>query len=289
MSGELELLKWIHARLGKRSGRIAVDSGDDAAVLKFGRERILFKVDSVLEGVHFRRNDPPEWVGHKALARPLSDIAAMGGVPVGALAALMMPRSMPMARAKLIYRGMEKLGVPVVGGDISTHPGKLAISVSVLGDMRGARPVLRSGAKPGDVLMVTGPLGGSIRGKHLKFEPRLEEGRIFATRLRVHAMIDISDGFARDLGHLCEASGVGATLFGPAIPTMTGSSIKGALYDGEDYELIIAAPPATAAMIDREGLGISVGMVRSGRGIRMYDNDGLVAVIGPHGYEHKLG
>lgn len=287
MSGELDLLRWIRRRLGRRAGRIAVDSGDDAAVLRFGRERILFKVDSVLEGVHFRRRDPLEWVGHKALARPLSDIAAMGGVPVAALAALMMPRSMPMARAKQIYRGMERLGVPIVGGDISTHPGRLAISVSVLGDMRGARPVLRSGARPGDVLLVTSPLGGSNRGKHLKFEPRLEEGRLFATRLRVHAMIDISDGFARDLGHLCEASGVGAVL--EWIPIMKGSTLWGALYDGEDYELIIAASPAIARRIEREGWAMAVGHVRAGRGIRLHEVEGAVREIPPRGYEHRMG
>jgi len=287
MNGELELLKWIHARLGRRRGAIAVDSGDDAAVLRFGRERILFKVDSVLEGVHFRRDDPPEWVGHKALARPLSDIAAMGGVPVAAIAALMMPRSMPMSRAKQIYRGMEKLGVPVVGGDISTHAGKLAISVSVLGDMRGALPVLRSGARPGDILMVTGPLGGSIRGKHLKFEPRLEEGRLFATRLRVHAMIDISDGFARDLWHMCNASRVGALVDSP--PIMKGSSIEGALYDGEDYELLVAAPPATARRIEREGWAMPVGLVSSKQGIRLHTEEGGFREIKLDGYEHRFG
>ncbi|HTF55777.1 MAG TPA: thiamine-phosphate kinase [Planctomycetota bacterium] len=286
MSGELDLLKWIHGRLGRRRGPIVVDSGDDAAVLRVGRERLLFKVDSVVEGVHFTRGTPPEKIGYKALARPLSDIAAMGGVPVAALAAAVLPRSWPLARAKRLQLGMERLGVPVVGGDITTHRGPLMVSVSVLGDMKGAAPVLRKGARPGDVLLVTGPLGGSIHGKHLVFEPRLEEGRLFATRLRVHAMIDISDGFARDLGHLCAASGVGAVL--DRIPIMDGSTLRGALYDGEDYELIVAASPATARRIEREGWAMRVGEVCKAKGIRLLSSGGIVRKIMPRGYEHPL-
>lgn len=287
MSGELELLKWIHARLGRRRGAIVVDSGDDAAVLKFGRERILFKVDSVVEGVHFERGTPPEKIGYKALARPLSDIAAMGGIPVAALAAAVLPRSWPLAQAKRLQKGMERLGVPVVGGDISTHPGPLSLSVSVIGDMKGAAPVLRKGARPGDVLMVTGPLGGSIRGKHLDFKPRLEEGRLFATRLRVHAMIDISDGLALDLWRLCKASGVGAEM--DWIPMTDGSTIEGALQDGEDYELLVAAPPATARRIEREQRAIPFGRIRAGRRIRgRFDVLGMTD-IKKSGFVHKLG
>jgi thiamine-monophosphate kinase len=288
MSGELELLKWIHARLGRGRGPIVVDSGDDAAVLRFGRERLLFKVDSVVEGVHFTRGTPPGKIGYKALARPLSDIAAMGGVPVAALAAVVLPRSWTLARAKRLQKGMERLGVPVVGGDIATHRGPLMVSVSVLGDMKGAAPVLRKGARPGDLLVVTGPLGGSIRGRHLTFPPRLAEGRLFATRLRVHAMIDISDGLARDLGHLCEAGGVGADLMAPRIPVARGSTLKGALRDGEDYELLAAADPATAWKIERARKGIIIGRIRPDAGIRLVDADGSARAIDPRGFEHQF-
>ena len=288
MSGELQLLKWIHARLGRRGGAIVVDSGDDAAVLRFGRERILFKVDSVVEGVHFKRGTPPEKIGYKALARPLSDIAAMGGVPVAAIAAAVLPRSWPLARAKRLQRGMERLRVPVVGGDVSTHRGPLVLSVSVIGDMKGAAPVLREGARAGDLLIVTGLLGGSIRGKHLAFKPRLEAGRIFATRLRVHAMIDISDGLARDLAHLCEASGVGADLLAPRIPVTRGVTLDGALYDGEDYELLASADSRTAWSIERARMGTIIGRVRPDRGIQLVFEDGSRRLIEPGGYEHPL-
>lgn len=277
MAGELDLLRWIHKRVGSRGGRIVVDSGDDCAVLRIGREDVLFKTDSVIEAVHFRARDPLAWVGHKALARPLSDVAAMGGVPLAAVAAMMMPRSVTMRQAREIYRGMERLGVPVVGGDIATHRGNLAISVSVLGEMRGAKPVLRSGARAGDALVVTGTrLGGSLAsGRHLRFTPRLREGRLLATRLRAHAMIDISDGLVRDLAHVCEASGVGA-----AIVRMT----RAALYDGEDYELLAALAPADAVRAERAGVARPIGLFVPGPPLVTMDGD----VLPVRGWEHRL-
>jgi thiamine-monophosphate kinase len=288
MSGELDLLKWIHARVGERGGAIVVDSGDDAAVLKIGRERILFKVDSVIEGVHFVRATRPEDIGYKALARPLSDIAAMGGEPVAAMAAAVLPRTWPLDRAKRLQKGMERLGVPIVGGDIATHRGPLSLSVSVMGDMKGAAPVLRKGARPGDLLLVTGSLGGSIRGKHLRFKPRLAEGQLFATKSRVHAMIDISDGLARDLGHLCEAGTVGAELQSTRIPVSRGSTLDGALHDGEDYELLAAADSRTAWSIERAGKGTIIGRVLPTPGLWLVSKEGLRRRLEPRGFEHRL-
>jgi len=272
--GELALLSWIRRRIGKRDGRIVVDSGDDCAVIRFGREDVLFKTDSVVEGVHFTARDPRPWVGHKALARPLSDVAAMGGLPVAAVAAMMMPRTMTQAQARAIYRGMERLGVPVVGGDVTTHPGRLAISVSVIGEMRGVKPVLRSGARPGDVLVATGDrFGGSLAsGRHLRFTPRLAEGRRLAAT--AHAMIDVSDGLVRDLAHVCESSGVGAMLFADQIPCR---DLNAALYDGEDYELLAAVPPPGA-----RGLR-TIGMFVRGSGVWMGGRR-----LPVRGYEHQL-
>lgn len=288
MGGELELLKWIHARLGRRGGPILVDSGDDAAVLRIGRERLLLKTDSVVEGVHFESRTPPERIGYKAIARPLSDIAAMGGVPVAAVAAAIVPSTWPLEKVKRLHLGMEKLRVPIVGGDFCTHRGPLSLSVSVIGDMKGADPVLRKGARPGDLVLVTGPLGGSIRGRHRAFTPRLAEGRLFATRMRVHAMIDISDGLARDLGHLCEASGVGAELAAERIPISRGSKLEGALHDGEDYELLVAADTKTAWKIERAGKGTIVGRILPGAGLWLARSDGRRTPIEPKGFEHQL-
>lgn len=262
---ERELIEWFRkSRGGPKAEGVLVDSGDDCAYVKVGGGAALFKVDSVIDGVHFRLGRAtPEQAGHKAIARALSDIAAMGGRPTFAVVALALPQRGSERLARRVFRGMDRTArrhkVRVVGGDVARHRGKLSISVSLLGEMKGVRPVLRAGARPGDRLFVTGPLGGSIRGRHLTFEPRLKEGRSFARRRGVHAMIDISDGLVRDLDHICRASGVGADL--EDIPVARGASLNGALYDGEDYELLVAAAGKLPA--------IEIGRISRSTGIRL--------------------
>lgn len=288
MPGELELLRWIWKRVGGRRGKIVVDSGDDCAVLRIGRKDVLFKIDSVIEGVHFRKRDPLDGVGHKALARPLSDIAAMGGVPTAAIAALVMPCSMTQREARRIYLGMERLRVPIVGGDIASHRGPLSISVAVLGEMGGVKPVLRRGARVHDIIAVTGRrLGGSLEnGRHLRFKPRLREGRLLATRYHAHAMIDISDGLVRDVAHLCEASGLGAMLTERLIGT---TDVNAALYDGEDYELLVALRRPDALRAAKAGLVRWLGAFTRAPGIQLYGRDGVRRSLVVRGWEHPLG
>lgn len=280
---ELAYLRWLATRLGRRRPGVVVDRGDDCAVVRVGREQLLLKVDTVIERVHFAPGTPWRLVGRKAMARPLSDIAAMGGVPAFALVSMVLGRRMPMAAVRALTRGLDELGVPIVGGDTKSHAGRCVLSVSVLGEMRGAHPVLRSGARPGDVLMVTGPLGASRRGHHLTFAPRLAAGRRFATTHRVHAMIDISDGLVRDLAHLH----AGAELRAAWIPRR--GTLAQALYDGEDYELLVAAPAPVATRIARAGLAIAIGVVDAGRGIRLRHEDGRIERLRPRGYEHRFG
>ena len=274
---ETALIEWFRAnRKGKKGRRTPVDSGDDCALVRVGGGEVLFKTDGVTDGVHFQlRHSGPEAVGHKALARTLSDVAAMGGVPTHAVAALLLPRRRREAIARGVFRGMERTArryrVAIVGGDVAVHDGPLSVTVSLLGEMKGVRPVLRSGGRPGDGLFVTGPLGGSIRGKHLSFEPRLKEGRAFARRKGVHAMIDISDGLARDLRHICKASGTGADL--EDIPCSPGTSVENALFDGEDYELLVAANAPLRA--------IRIGRLSTRRGIRY-----LGKPVKNRGYDH---
>lgn len=284
--GELDFIRWIRRRL-PRDHDVLVDAGHDAACVRLGRERVIFKVDQVVEGVHFMKADPPRWVGHKAMARPISDFAATACAPRFAVVSMAMPRLTSIARARGLFDGMNrtarKFGVRIVGGDVSATAGPLTIGVSMIGRAEGA-PVTRSGARPGDLLCVTGPLGGSIRGKHLRFTPRLKEG--LALRGRVHAIIDVSDGLARDLAHLCEESRVGADLYAWQIPIACGT-LDNALYDGEDYELLFAAEAREALHITKDTDAVVIGRVTRARRLRIIEDKPRPLPI--RGYEHDFG
>jgi thiamine-monophosphate kinase len=235
---------------------VLVGAGDDCAVLDFGLpdKLLLFKTDAVVEGFHFTRQTPPEKIGRKALARCLSDIAAMAGTPSAALVTVALPEKFEPAFIGKIYDGLNALarehGVAIVGGETTTNPGCILISVALLGFVPRGKVVLRSGAKIGDAIFVTGELGGSLAEKHLDFEPRLAEARWLAEHFPVHAMIDLSDGLAGDLRRVLQAGGVGAELLQDAIPisraaklragkgSAAGSALAAALTDGEDFELL---------------------------------------------------
>lgn len=246
--GEDALLAYLLGKHGQWSS-LAADSigpGDDCAMLGGGE---LLKVDSVVEGVHFLSETPAEKVGRKALARALSDIAAMGGVPEGALVVLAVPAQTDLAWVEGVYAGMAQLGkqfeVALLGGETVSLPQGQARQLSVF--LRGriasasAKALLRSGAKVGDVLAVTGVLGGSFASQwHLEFEPRLVEGQWLASQEGVHAAMDLSDGLAADVPRLAKASGVGAQLFLEQLPCRKGVSTTQAMEDGEDYELLCA-------------------------------------------------
>jgi thiamine-monophosphate kinase len=300
---ELDLIRWIRRRIGTRKGRIVVDSGDDAAVLKVGQGNLLFKTDSVIDGVHFdSRTARPEAVGHKAIARCLSDIAAMGCVPTFAVVAMMIPRNARQAYLQRVIRGLdrtaEKFRTPVVGGDVKSHAGKLAISVALLGETRDLSPIRRSGARNGDVIAVTGPLGGSILGKHLKFTPRVREGLELNRRFDVHSMIDISDGLSTDLGHVCDESGVGAVLYEDLLPVSADAKrlarkdrrpvLDHVLNDGEDYELLFTLPASASSKLERSGLGTVIGQVTSMQGLYLQDAKGRLREIERRGWEHRF-
>ena len=220
---EFELI----ARLTKSlptNQNVVTGAGDDCAVLDFGvpDKLFLFKTDAVVEGIHFKKDSPPEKIGHKALARCLSDIAAMAGTPVAALVTIGLPENFEPGLVEKIYDGMnalaQKHGVAIAGGETTTNPERIFISIALLGTVGRGKQILRSGAKAGDAIFVTGELGGSLAGKHLEFEPRLQEARWLAENFPIHAMIDLSDGLAGDLRHLLKSSRVGAELLKSAIP-----------------------------------------------------------------------
>jgi thiamine-monophosphate kinase len=251
--GEDRLLAELLPSLG-RHRRVVTRAGDDCAVVQppGGNNLVLLKCDCVVENVHFKRGAEPVAVGWKAMMRPLSDFAAMSGVPQFALITLMLPPRTTLAWVKKAYEGMSraaaKFDVAIVGGETSRAPAA-AISVSVSGFVEPNRRVLRSGGRAGDDLFVTGRLGGSIRGRHLRFLPRIDESRWLTKNFAVHAMMDLSDGLGTDLPRLAEASGVGFEFDEPNLPRNAGVTIKQAISDGEDYELLFAVAPKHRARL----------------------------------------
>jgi len=248
--GEDPLVARLTALLSAGRGVLA-GPGDDCAVLAGGRsgQVALLKTDCLVEGVHFLPGAPAAKVGWKAVARVLSDFAAMGGAADHLLVTLVLPPERPVRWVEALYRGMDRcaarFGAAIVGGETSSVPagGTAAISVAAAGHAARRRLVLRSGGRPGDLLFVTGRLGGSRAGRHLTFTPRIVESAWLTGRFRVHAMMDLSDGLAADLPRLARASGCGFELDERSLPRRRGADLAAALGDGEDYELLFAVAP----------------------------------------------
>ncbi len=234
-----------------------VPPGDDCAVVAFEHGWLLvLKTDAVIEGVHFNADTPPAKVGRKAIARCLSDMAAVAAEPREALITLAIPQSTPAGWVKDFYRGATKIArqfaVCLVGGETAASVNSIFVSVAMTGRVKKPAPITRSGGQPGDALLVTGRLGGSIEGHHLDFMPRVAEARWLASNFPPHAMMDLSDGLASDLPRLARASGCGWSLDESRIPISPGSTIRQALCDGEDYELLLALPPVAATACLRQ-------------------------------------
>ena len=244
-------------------------SGDDAAVVG---DRLLLAIDAVVEGVHFGADTPLEDVGWKVVVANVSDIAAMGGRPGHCLASVVGPAGTYLDR---LAAGMAEAAAaydcPLVGGDLANGT-TIVVTVAITGHLDDAPgPVLRSGAQPGDRIYVTGPLGANAAsGWKLRPEARVEQGQQ-ARRAGATAMIDVSDGLIADLNHIADASGVGYELDDDAIPVAPGATLEHALHGGEDYELIIAAPPQTA--IDAIAIGTCTDTTTQRRVARGWEHD----------------
>lgn len=306
-SGEFQTIRGIRRRAGLFPSVLA-GIGDDSAVLNSCRpgEVLLWTVDHVVEGVHFNERIHYCDVGRKALARSLSDIAAMGGTACYATVCLGLPEKFPSQRINHFYDGFfnlaRKFKVALVGGDMTKSPSRFFSSVAVLGKMPSENVVLRRGARPGDLIFVTGTLGGSIAGKHLKFEPRLKEGQWLAERKIATSMIDVSDGLAGDLGHILEESKAGACLEACQIPIsrdaikaacqIKKSPLNQALWDGEDYELLFTARPGNLDWIksfrQKFRAGVScIGFVTSKKKeILLRHEKGQIEKLPVQGYTH---
>jgi thiamine-monophosphate kinase len=249
--GEEKLIAAIRRWLGAVSPRAPFGIGDDCAVLPPSRGRQLITVDPVIYRRHFDHTVSPGAVGAKLLKRNLSDLAAMGGRATAAVLALTLDARVSRRWVEQFYRGLARAArrhrVSVVGGDVAQADGMLAASLTLLGEATGPRILTRTGARAGDWIFVTGVLGGSLRtGHHFRFEPRLAEGAWLARRVEVRAMMDVSDGLAKDL-HALTPRGLLPALDGAQVPRRAGADLRAALTDGEDYELVFAV----AAAVDR--------------------------------------
>jgi thiamine-monophosphate kinase len=255
--GEDRLLGQLLPKL-PRNRAVVLGAGDDCAVVESpGTSKLqLLKTDCVVEGIHFDAESRPSSVGWKAMARPLSDFAAMSGLPQFALVTVIVPSDTELFWVKQVYRGLEKAAhafdVAIVGGDTSRIKGPAVISVSLTGFVEKLRWIGRSGGKAKDDLFVTGRLGGSFRsGRHLKFAPRIEESRWLTEHFSIHAMMDLSDGLGADLPRMARASDVGFELDENALPRQRGCTIAQAISDGEDYELLFAIAPDQSASLEK--------------------------------------
>jgi len=286
---------------------VYIGSGDDTAVLyRDAKTFDLLTTDFVIEDKHFKRSTSTGFeIGWKAMARNLSDIAAMGGWPVAAVVGLACPKTTSLTLLSGIEQGLrsasQKFGCPIVGGDLSTT-NKITISVTIMGRVEKKCLTTRAGAKLDDLIVCTGTLGGSICGKHKKFTPRLKEARFLVEHIKPNAMIDMSDGLVQDLGHILDESKCGAELYEVQIPISQevkkrsvrfSTQLKHALCDGEDYELLFTmnARKVDALFVAAKKDAIKtqftvLGKTTSKRGIVMINEAGSSRKIMMTGYEH---
>jgi thiamine-monophosphate kinase len=296
---------------------IVTGIGDDCSVLRtaLGHD-VLVTTDFTLEGIHFRRDwHPAESVGHRCVTRGLSDIAAMGGEPVAVFLSLALPGDLPQSWVDGFMRGLirqaERHGARLAGGDTAESPNGVVADIVVVGDVARGKAILRSGARPGDGIYVSGSLGGSAAAvlqleagrkksvkpreysRHFFPEPRVELGRILRQKKLASAMIDTSDGLSVDLAHIASESGVGAEVEADAIPLARVGrpshevDLELGLHGGEDYELLFTARPNRRIPARIEGVPISrIGCIKRGRKILLVNGEGSRQELLPRGWEH---
>ncbi len=321
---EKDLIRLIRARAGRRSAAVLQGIGDDCARLapQAGYETLV-TTDFTLEDVHFRRVwHPAASVGHRCLARGLSDIAAMGGEPLAAFLSLALPEKLPRSWVEGFLRGFlalsKKFGVVLAGGDTAESPagGGILADVVVVGRVPQGRAVVRSGARAGDGIYVTGELGGSaavlaelrrsgtsalgkpsgagkLAAAHFFPTPRVAAGRALAAKRLASAMIDVSDGLSTDLAHLCEESGVGALVNEHSVPRPVvsgGGALHFALHGGDDYELLFTAPPTARVPAKLAGVRVTrIGEIIKKKGMWLVDSHGQQKPLEAWGWQHFAG
>lgn len=309
---EKKLIESIRRLAAQSRNRAVVQGiGDDCAVMRLSpRHELLVTTDFSIEKVHFRREwHPAASVGHRCLARGLSDIAAMGGEPLACFLSLGLPLKLPQRWVDDFLQGLCRLakryGVQLAGGDVSAAH-EITADIVVTGRVPAGKALLRSGARPGNRIYVTGELGGSAAvlkhllagrklrpspdSRHFYPEPRLRAGAWLRQRGLATAMIDLSDGLSIDLGHICEESGVSATIVAQKVPVTRNASMEFALHGGEDYELLFTAPPKARIPGEIHGLRVteigSIGQKDYRAAIRILDENGRARPLAPLGWQH---
>jgi len=327
--GEFALIARLQQRLQQTApAQLVRGIGDDCAVLRSMADMdLLLTTDTQEEGVHFRQDwSTPQDIGWRCLAVNVSDIAAMGGNPLGAVIALSVPATLEVAFIEALYDGLQELATaydcPIIGGNISKASEHLTVTITVLGDVPAGQGVYRSGAQVGDEVWVTGDLGGAKAGlevllhpetltdlstsevlrRYRRPRPRLREAQYLRQHGALHSLIDISDGLSSDLAHICTESGVSAQLEAVSIPVSEAvhhiaralqvDPLTLALHGGEDFELCLTAPAGTVSRLQQAFMAhfqcplVRVGTIQAGRGVTLRRPDGTQQPLSARGYDH---
>ncbi len=300
---EDEITAWFARQSKLAAADFPIGIGDDMAEIRVGDDTSVFvTTDMLLDGVHFDLEKATlKQVGYKAMAVSLSDCAAMATVPVAAVASVALPKGFSGEELKQLHSGItlagDKFGCPLVGGDITSWKGKepFAISVAMFSKQAASKPIKRSGAKFGDVICVTGSLGGSAYGKHLEFEPRVKEAIEIARMAAINSMIDISDGLSSDLNRICQQSNVGAIINAEQIPISDEAKkgkepLSSALHDGEDFELLFTLSEKDSKRLLRQWSGpvaiTPIGTITDTGKMQIKTADGQISDLEAKGYDH---
>lgn len=289
--GEFGLIERFRSKI-KTDHSVIRGSGDDCAVLKLNKSNYqLFTCDMLVEDVDFTLKDDPYLIGRKSIAVSASDIASCSGIPRFCVVSLGLPKNTRLEFADKLFKGMSDLSrkykINIVGGDLSSSK-KIVIDVSMLGVVEKKYLTLRDGAQPGDIIFVTGSLGGSISGKHLKFNPRIKEARYLAKNFKVNAMTDVSDGLSQDLKHILDQSKVGAIIYEGLIPlSKNAAGLSDALNSGEEFELIFTVSRPVAKKLLKNKVYRPIGeIVEKKCGFKLINRNNREIELKPKGYTH---